>query len=155
MGQTVTLHTIYGVSKAKTDKAMLLEIEDNGAPVQSWIPLSVASVKFIGKDFQVKVVVPGWFFRKISWKAPVPYTPKAKVAAPTPAPAPAPVVRKNPYIGCDVGNMLEEQMILGEQLSAYQEGAMGDGPEQDRVMQDLSQRIKMISEAVVFAQQTA
>lgn len=144
MGQTVTLHTIYGVSKAKTDKALLLEIEDNGAKVQSWIPLSVASVKFIGKDFQVKVVVPGWFFRKISWKAPVPYTPKAKPAAP-----------KNPYIGSDVGNMLEEQMILGEQLSAYQEGAMGDGPEQDRAMQDLSLRIKMIGEAVAFAQQTA
>lgn len=153
MGQTVTLHTIYGVSKAKTDKALLLEIDDNGSPVQSWIPLSVASVKFIGKDFQVKVVVPGWFFRKISWKAPVPYTPKAKTVAPTPAPAP--VTRQNPYIGSDVGNMLEEQMILGEQLSAYQEGAMGDGPEQDRMMQDLSQRIKMISEAVAFAQQPA
>ena len=144
MGQTVTLHTIYGVSKAKTDKALLLEIDDNGSPVQSWIPLSVASVKFIGKDFQVKVVVPGWFFRKISWKAPVPYTPKAKPATP-----------KNPYIGSDVGNMLEEQMILGEQLSAYQEGAMGDGPEQDRAMEDLSLRIKMIGEAVAFAQQPA
>lgn len=144
MGQTVTLHTIYGVSKAKTDKAMLLEIEDNGAPVQSWIPLSVASVKFIGKDFQVKVVVPGWFFRKISWKAPVPYTPKAKPAAP-----------KNPYIGCDVGNMLEEQMILSEELDAYQEGAMGDGPEQHRITEDLCRRIGMIREAVALAQQTA
>lgn len=153
MGQTVTLHTIYGVSKAKTDKALLLEIEENGAPVQSWIPLSVASVKFIGKDFQVKVVVPGWFFRKISWKAPVPYTPKAKTVAPTPAPAP--VVSKNPYIGSDVGNMLEEAMILGEQLSAYQEGAMGDGPEQDRMMKELSQRIMMINDAVAFAQQPA
>lgn len=153
MSQTVTLHTIYGVSKAKTDKALLLEIDDNGSPVQSWIPLSVASVKFIGKDFQVKVVVPGWFFRKISWKAPVPYTPKAKSVAPTPAPAP--VVRKNPYIGCDVGNMLEEQMILSEQIDAYQEGAFGEGLEQDRIMQDLSRRIEMIREAVAFAQQPA
>lgn len=151
MGQTVTLHTIYGVSKAKTDKALLLEIEDNGSKVQSWIPLSVASVQFIGKDFQVKVVVPGWFFRKISWKAPVPYTPKAKSVAPTPAP----VVRKNPYIGCDVGNMLEEQMILSEQIDAYQEGAFGEGLEQDRIMQDLSRRIEMIREAVAFAQQPA
>lgn len=134
MSQTVTLHTIYGVSKAKTDKALLLEIEDNGSPVQSWIPLSVASVKFIGKDFQVKVVVPGWFFRKISWKAPVPFTPKAKPAAP-----------QNTYIGSDVGNMLEERMVLEELISAQgAENSTG-----------LVRRIKMIDEAVAFAQQPA
>lgn len=134
MGQTVTLHTIYGVSKAKTDKALLLEIDDNGSPVQSWIPLSVASVKFIGKDFQVKVVVPGWFFRKISWKAPVPYTPKAKPAAP-----------QNTYIGSDVGNMLEERMVLEEIISTQ-------GAEKST---GLIRRVKMIDEAVALAQQTA
>lgn len=142
--QTVTFHTIQGLSKAKTDKAILLEIEDNGAKVQSWIPLSVAAVKFVGKDYRVQVTVPGWFFRKISWKAPVPFIPKAKPVAP-----------KNPYIGMDYGNMMEEQMILAEQIDAYQEGAFGEGLEQDRIMQDLSLRIEMIREAVAFAQQTA
>lgn len=144
MGQTTTIHTIYGVSKAKTDKAILVEIEDNGSAKQSWMPLSVASVKFIGKNFQVKVTVPGWFFRKIAWKAPQPFTPKDKPTAP-----------KNPYIGSDVGNMMEEQMILSEQIDAYEQGAFGEGLEQDRIMQDLSRRIEMIREAVAFAQQTA
>lgn len=134
MGQTVTLHTIYGVSKAKTDKAMLLEIEENGAPVQSWIPLSVASVKFIGKNFQVKVVVPGWFFRKISWKAPVPYTPKAKPAAP-----------KNPYVGMDYGNMMEEQMILGEQLSHMEyEYGMAEDSDDESMLKPLASEIESI-----------
>lgn len=134
MGQTVTLHTIYGVSKAKTDKALLLEIEENGSKVQSWIPLSVASVKFIGKDFQVKVVVPGWFFRKISWKAPVPYTPKAKSAAP-----------KNPYVGMDYGNMMEEQMVLGEQLSHMEyEYGMAEDSDDESMLKPLASEIESI-----------
>lgn len=113
MTQTVTIHTIYGVSKAKTDKAILVEIEDNGGKVQSWIPLSVASVRFIGRNFEVKVSVPGWFFRKISWKTPAPYVPKAKVA---PAPKPAPV--SSSYAGNDYGNLMEERMILNEILAS-------------------------------------
>ena len=54
----------------------------------------------------------------------------------------------------DVGNLLEERMVLEEQLSAYQEGAMGDGPEQDRAMNELSNRIEAIDKAVEAAQET-
>lgn len=135
MGQTVTLWSMYGVSKAKTAKAILfLNTETNQ---EAWMPLTVAMVKFIGKDYKVKVTVPGWFYNKIQWKAPTTYVPKAKPA--------------NPYMGADVGNMLEEQLILGEQLSAFQEGAMGDGPEQDKAMEELSRRIALIDEAVKAA----
>lgn len=115
MSQTTTLHTIFGVSKAKTDKAILVEIEDNGAKVQSWIPLSVAAVRFIGRNFEVQISVPGWFFRKISWKTPAPYVPKAK-AAPAPKVAAAPV--SNSYAGNDYGNLMEEKMILEEILAS-------------------------------------
>ena len=62
--------------------------------------------------------------------------------------------KQNAYVGTDVGNMLEERMVLEEQLSAYQEGAMGDGPEQDRVMNELSNRIEAIDKAVEAAQET-
>lgn len=135
MGQTVTLWSMRGVSKAKTAKAILfLNTETN---LEAWMPLTVASVRFIGKDYKVQVTVPGWFYSKIQWKQPSTFTPKAKPA--------------NPYIGADVGNMMEERMILEEQLSAFQEGAMGDGPEQDKAMEELDRRIKLIDEAVKVA----
>jgi len=96
MGRTIAYYNIFGVSKAKTDKAVLV-VKDG---MQTWIPMSVAEVKFIGKNYEVKVTVPDWFFRKISWKPVEEFVPKAK-----------PV---NPYIGMDVGNMLEERMVLEE-----------------------------------------
>lgn len=94
---TVALYSIYGTSKAKTDKAILVATQENK---EAWFPLSVASVKFIGKNYQVKVTVPGWFFGKISWKPLSEFKSKQKSS--------------NPYIGMDVGNMLEEMMILRE-----------------------------------------
>ena len=63
--KTVVLYTIFGVSKAKTNKAIL--VLDTKTNKESWIPLSVAHVKFIGKNYEVKVTVPGWFFSKINW----------------------------------------------------------------------------------------
>lgn len=62
--------------------------------------------------------------------------------------------KQNAYVGTDVGNLMEERMVLEEQLSAYQEGAMGDGPEQDYAMQALIQRIELIDKAVEAAQET-
>ena len=96
MGRTVAYYNIIGTSKAKTDKAILV-VKDG---LESWMPLSVAQVKFIGKDYQVKVTVPDWFFRKISWKPLSEFKPKAKPA--------------NPNIGADVGTMMEERMVLEE-----------------------------------------
>lgn len=96
--KTVTFYNIFGTSKAKTEKAILV-LNDSGTE-QAWMPLSVAQVKFIGKDFKVKVTVPGWFFNKISWVPATDFKPKS---APT-----------NPYIGQDVGNLLEEEMVLNE-----------------------------------------
>jgi hypothetical protein len=114
MGQTVTFYDIFGTSKAKTNKAILV-MRDN---LETWLPLSVAQVKFIGKDYQVKVTVPGWFYNKISWKPLSEFKPKAKPA--------------NPYIGADVGNMMEERMVLNE-------------------MDPSDPRIKLIDEAVALA----
>lgn len=94
---TVALYSITGTSKAKTAKAILVL---NSSGQQAWIPLSVASVQFIGKDYKVKVTVPGWFFSKISWKPAEEYKPKS--------------VPTNPYISQDVGNILEEMMVLQE-----------------------------------------
>lgn len=48
----------------------------------------------------------------------------------------------------DVGNLLEEQLVLQEQLEAYQEGAMGDGPEQDAAMNRIYDRLMQIREAL-------
>jgi hypothetical protein len=62
-----------GTSKAKTTKAVLFE---NAEGLQAWIPLSVASVKFIGSNYEVRVTAPDWFVNKISWKKPEPYVPK-------------------------------------------------------------------------------
>ena len=100
MGRTVAFYNIFGTSKAKTEKAILV-LNETGTE-QAWVPLKVAEVKFIGKDYKVKVTVPDWFFRKISWVPATEYKPKAK-SAPT-----------NPYIGQDVGNILEEMMVLEE-----------------------------------------
>lgn len=61
--------------------------------------------------------------------------------------------RQNAYVGTDVGNMLEERMVLEEQLSAYQEGALGEGDEQTRAINELILRIELIDKAVVAAQE--
>ncbi len=53
----------------------------------------------------------------------------------------------------DVGNLMEERMVLEEQLSAYQEGALGEGPEQDYAMQALSDRIDQINKSLFAAQE--
>lgn len=46
----------------------------------------------------------------------------------------------------DVGNLLEEQMVLQEQLDAYQEGAMGEGPDQDAAVENFFARLHQIKE---------
>jgi hypothetical protein len=91
------------------------------------MPLSVAQVKFIGKDYQVKVTVPDWFFRKISWKPAEEYVPKAKST--------------NPYIGADEGNMMEERMVL-EEIAESETG---------ETKQKLLDQIKLIDEAIAVA----
>ena len=48
----------------------------------------------------------------------------------------------------DIGNLMEEKIAIEEQLSAYQEGAMGEGPEQDAAMERMFDRLIQISEAV-------
>jgi hypothetical protein len=75
MGRTVAFYSIYGTSKAKTDKAILVLADSR--PEQAWIPLRVAEVKFIGKDYKVKVTVPDWFFDKISWVPATDFKPKS------------------------------------------------------------------------------
>ena len=46
----------------------------------------------------------------------------------------------------DVGNLLEEQMVVREQLDAYQEGALGTGPEQDAAIDHFFARLHQINE---------
>lgn len=143
MGQTVSLWTMRGVSKAKTAKAILfLNTETNQ---EAWMPLTVASVRFIGKDYKVQVTVPGWFYGKIQWKQPSTFTPKAKPA--------------NPYMGADVGNMMEERMVLNEMLSA-KEIEFGEYLDSDdeptlnvmaKEIAELKSRIAMIDAAVKAA----
>ncbi len=131
MGQTVSLWTMRGVSKAKTAKAILfLNTETNQ---EAWMPLTVASVRFIGKDYKVQVTVPGWFYGKIQWKQPSTFTPKAKPA--------------NPYIGADVGNMMEERMILMEMYDSLDE----TNPNHTAEQKGLADKIKLIDEAVKAA----
>ena len=125
MGRTVAYYNIFGTSKAKTDKAILV-VNETGTE-QTWMPLSVAQVKFIGKDYQVKVTVPDWFFRKISWKPVEEYVPKAKSS--------------NPYIGADEGNMMEERMVL-EEIAESETG---------ETKQKLLDQIKLIDEAIAVA----
>jgi hypothetical protein len=121
MGRTVAYYNIFGTSKAKTDKAILV-VNETGTE-QTWMPLSVAQVKFIGKDYQVKVTVPDWFFRKISWKPVEEYVPKAKST--------------NPYIGQDVGNLMEEMMVLQEMNPP-----------------DVAKKLQLMQEAIDMAMET-
>lgn len=129
--KTVVLYNIEGVSKAKTAKAVLLF--DPKTNKQAWIPLSIATVKFIGPDYAVKVTVPDWFFNKIAWKDETPYI---KPTKPT-----------NPYVGADVGNMMEERMVLTEMYDSLDETSEDDVEEQEA----LAKRIKLIDEAVALA----
>ncbi len=46
----------------------------------------------------------------------------------------------------DVGNLCEEKMVIEEQLDAYNEGAMGEGHDQDMVMERLHDRLIQINE---------
>jgi len=48
----------------------------------------------------------------------------------------------------DIGNLMEEKIAIEEQLSAYQEGAMGEGPEQDAALERMYDRLMQINEAV-------
>ena len=66
--RTIVVYHIDGVSKAKTDKAILVKREDGGK--EAWIPLSVASVRWTGANFRVRVSVPDWFYNKINWRTP-------------------------------------------------------------------------------------
>lgn len=61
--------------------------------------------------------------------------------------------QQNAYMGQDVGNLMEERLVLEEQLSAYQEGVMGDGAEQTAVMNELVRRIDLIDKAVYAEQE--
>lgn len=64
--RTTSLYTLHGVSKYKTEKAVLFH--DELRNVKAWLPLSVANVKFLGENYKVQITVPGWFYSKISWK---------------------------------------------------------------------------------------
>lgn len=48
----------------------------------------------------------------------------------------------------DYGNLMEEKMVLEEVLSGYQEGAMGEGAEQDAEMERICNRLLQIQEQV-------
>jgi hypothetical protein len=63
--RTTAFYNFFGVSKAKTAKAILFV--DTNTQRMAWIPLSVASVKFIGADYKVKLTIPDWFSNKINW----------------------------------------------------------------------------------------
>lgn len=138
--QTTTIHYIDGVSKAKTAKAILVNRPAFGD--EAWIPLSFASVRFTGPNYQVRVSVPGWLFRKISWKAPTP-RPQSNVAKAAAVVAPAAV--KNPYIGMDYGNMMEEQMILSEKLSHLEyEYGMTQDCDDPSILKPMESEIEML-----------
>jgi len=66
--RTVTIYTIEGRTKAKTDKAVLFQRMNGPAQEQAWIPLSMCTLRYIGSDFKAKASVPDWFYNKISWK---------------------------------------------------------------------------------------
>lgn len=64
MSRTVAYYNLFGKSLAKTDRAILF-LED-GAAAAKWFPLSVMhEVRFIGKDFKVKLSVADWHLRRI------------------------------------------------------------------------------------------
>lgn len=67
--QTQVIYYYHGVSKAKTEKAVLFL--DTKTNLQAWIPTSVAHLKYLGRDFNVRLGIPGWFVNKISWKSTV------------------------------------------------------------------------------------
>lgn len=155
--QTTTIHYIEGFSKAKTAKAILVHRPDVGD--EAWIPMSYATVRFTGPNFRVRVTVPGWLFRKIAWKAPAPYVKKvAEVVKPAAA---VPAAPKNPYVGMDYGNMMEEQMVLSEKLShmEYEYGMVQDSDDpavlnpMESEIAMLKLRLKQIAEAANLALQ--
>lgn len=143
--QTTTIHHIDGYSKAKTAKAILVSAHGKDA----WIPMSYATVRFTGPNYKVRVTVPGWLFRKISWKDPVSYT-KNTDTPKNPA---------NPYIGTDYGNMMEEQMVLNEMLIHKEfQYDMYHEPADESTLKEMADeingikaRLKMIDEAAKAA----
>lgn len=150
--RTVAFYSIDGISKAKTNKAILVQRNDGGT--EAWIPLSCASVKFTGPDFRVTVSVPDWLFSKISWKQPVPYEKKVKQVVQQP-------IQKNPYIGTDYGNMMEERMVLDERLAheEYEYGMYQDSDDEPTLTEmaksidEIKLRLKQIDEAAALAMQ--
>lgn len=54
----------------------------------------------------------------------------------------------NPYRGADLGNLMEERMVLLEQMSACQTSAAEDGEGVDREMDLIAARIQQIDETV-------
>lgn len=150
--RTVSFYSIDGVSKAKTAKAILVSRQDGK---EAWIPLSSASVKFTGPNYQVRVSVPDWLYSKISWKTAVAYVKKAvntvavaeEKVVQNPVAAPK---KENPYIGMDFGNMMEEQMVLSEMLShkriEYGENQDSDDPS---ILDPLEAEIKQIEGALL------
>ena len=114
--RTTALFSLRGFSKAKTAKAILFEDMRNG--YTAWIPTSVASVRYLGLNYKVEVVVPDWFYRKIVWKAPV--------------------IVKNPFAGVDIGNLMEEKMVLEEILAGETDAVKID---------ELKSKLAMIDEA--------
>lgn len=158
--KTVTIYHIDGVSKAKTSKAILIQRNDGGT--EAWIPLSCVSVKFTGPNYKVRVSVPDWLFSKISWKQPTPFQKKVQqVMAGKPPEPVAATQKKNPYVGCDVGNMLEERMVLEEKLSheEYEYGMYQDSDDEPTLAEMaksidlLKKQLLWIDEALVIAQQ--
>ena len=127
--KTVALYSMTGTSKAKTAKAILFF--DTRTNKEAWIPTSIASVKFIGPDYAVKVTVPDWFFNKITWKDPTTFVKKTT----------------NPYVGADVGNMMEERMVLMEMYDSLDETDTQDAKEQE----EIQKRLHWIDEAVNIA----
>jgi hypothetical protein len=119
--RTVTYYNLEGTSKAKTRQAILFQNEKTG--LQAWFPLRIVSYRFIGPDFRVRISVPDWLLSKVDWKEPV-------------------VKPTNPYIGADVGNMMEERMVLLEQLDYIAKGS----PE----YLGLVNRIRLIDEAAAL-----
>ena len=139
--RTVAFYSIDGTSKAKTAKAIL--VSANGK--EAWLPLRFTSVKFVGKDYKVRVSVPDWLYNKIDWKIP---------SEPLVVPK-----KKNPYVGSDYGNMMEERMVLDEML-AHEEREYGlyqDSDDFPRLEQwakeiaELKKRISLIDEAAKLA----
>lgn len=149
--RTVSFYSIDGVSKAKTAKAILVSRQDGK---EAWIPLSTASVKFVGRDYKVHVSVPDWLYSKIAWKQPVPYVKKAQPVQPVVQKQ----IQKNPYIGTDYGNMMEERMVLEEQLSheEYEYGMYQDSDDEPTLaemaknIENLKQRLRWIDDAANY-----